>query len=303
MTSPAYRGRFAPSPTGPLHFGSLVAAVAGYADARHHGGTWLIRIDDVDQVRCRPDAERQILQALQTFGMQLNGPLMRQSKRTDRYLKVLEQLASQARVYRCTCSRKAVAAVAKVGAEGPIYPGTCWASPVPADTVAALRVRVSDEPIGFHDRILGEVSQNLAAEIGDFILRRIDGVTAYQLAVIVDDFDQGINQVVRGADLLWSTPRQIWLQRLLDFATPQYAHIPLVYASDGHKLSKRDNAHPVDLGRPVRSLRAAWAHLGQITAPADLYSAAAFWDWAIPRWNIRLVPKDRNNGHERTNSV
>jgi glutamyl-Q tRNA(Asp) synthetase len=167
----------------------------------------------------------------------------------------------------------------------------------------AWRVGVDNELIGFDDRIVGPITQNLATDIGDFVVRRIDGYSAYQLAVVVDDFDQGITDVVRGADLLWSTPRQIRLQQLLGFPTPRYAHIPLVYAENGHKLSKRDDAHPVDEKDPVRSLIAAWAHLGQLKPAEPLGTSAAFWDWAIPRWEISRIPHDRNTRHERTDAL
>ena len=303
MRSSIYRGRFAPSPTGPLHFGSLVAAVASHADARHHEGTWLVRIDDLDQTRSRPDAEKQILHTLQVFGMHPDQAPVRQSERTDRYLAVLERLIRQGSAYRCTCSRKAIAAVARRGIEGPVYPGTCRLTPPATDERAAWRATVSDEPVEFDDRILGRLRQNLARDIGDFVIRRIDGFTAYQLAVVVDDFDQGISDIVRGADLLWSTPRQIWLQRLLGYSSPRYAHIPLVYGRDGHKLSKRDSAHPVDDRDPVDSLSAAWLHLGQEKPPENLGSSQAFWDWAVPRWAPDRVPHDRNERNERTDSL
>ena len=303
MNPPVYRGRFAPSPTGPLHFGSLVAAVASHADARHHQGDWLIRIDDVDQTRTRPGAEREILRTLERFGMHSDQPPIRQSVFTDRYQAVLDRLIEHRYAYRCNCSRKTIAAKARIGCEGPVYPGTCRQTPPEPDTPAAWRVTVDADPIVFEDRILGRVRQNLIEDIGDFIVKRIDGFTAYQLAVVVDDFDQGITDVVRGADLLWSTPRQIWLQRLLGFSTPRYAHIPLVYAADGHKLSKRDNAHPVDEQNPVHSLCAAWRHLGQVNPPGQLHSTAAFWEWAIPQWLPNRVPHDRNEGHERTDTL
>ena len=286
-----------------MHFGSLVAAVASYADARHHQGTWLIRVDDVDQTRTRPGAEREILRTLERFGMRSDQPPVRQSALTDRYQAVLDCLIDDRSAYRCNCSRKTIAAKARIGREGPIYPGTCRLTPPGPDSLAAWRVAVDADPITFEDRILGPVCQNLIEDVGDFIVQRIDGFTAYQLAVVVDDFDQGITDVVRGADLLWSTPRQIWLQRLLGFPTPRYAHVPLVYADDGHKLSKRDNAHPVDEQNPVRSLRAAWRHLGQTEPPAQLNSTAAFWEWAIPQWLPDRVPRDRNERHERTDTL
>ena len=303
MNPAAYRGRFAPSPTGPMHFGSLVAAVASFADARHQHGEWLVRIEDVDQTRRQPDAERSILLTLQALGMQWDGPPVRQSERGALYDRVLEALVEQRLAYRCSCSRRLIASTARLGSEGPIYPGTCRDNPPAPDKVAAWRMIVGRESLSVHDRIVGEVVQDLAAEIGDFVIRRNDGFTAYQLAVVVDDHLQGITHVVRGADLLWSTPRQLWLQRQLGYATPSYAHIPLVYAADGHKLSKSDGAHPVRIDDPVRSLREAWHHLGQPEAPPGLDRPADFWAWAIPHWRIDQVPLDRNSTHERPDSL
>ena len=303
MTPPVYRGRFAPSPTGPLHFGSLVAAVASFSDARHRRGSWLVRIEDVDEARRSPGAERQILQTLQVFGMQWDGTPVRQSERKHLYDAALARLRQRQLAYRCSCSRKLIAAMARVGAEGPVYPGTCLAQPPAPGVPAAWRVNVGQGAIAFEDRVSGETRQELAQEIGDFVIRRVDGFTAYQLAVVVDDHEQGITDVVRGADLLWSTPRQIWLQRQLAFPTPTYAHVPLVYGNDGHKLSKRDHAHPVDERAPVQGLRMAWRHLGQAEPPASLDSPAAFWRWALPRWQIERVPQDRNARHERPDSL
>ena len=303
MMPAAYRGRFAPSPTGPMHFGSLVAAVASYADARHQHGEWLVRIEDVDETRRQPDAERSILQTLQTFGMRWDGPTVRQSERSALYDRVLAVLIERRLAYRCGCSRRLIASTARLGSEGPIYPGTCRDNPPPPDTAAAWRIIVGSDELAFDDRIAGEVVQDLAGEIGDFIIRRRDGFIAYQLAVVVDDHLQGITHVVRGADLLWSTSRQLWLQRQLGYATPSYAHIPLVYAADGHKLSKSDGAHPVRVHDPVRSLREAWHHLGQPEAPNGLDHPADFWAWAIPRWRIEKVPLDRNSAHERPDSL
>ena len=229
---------------------------------------------------------------------------IRQSGREARYRSVLDELVRQGHAYRCACSRKRIASIARVGREGPVYPGTCRLNPPAEEQPAAWRVAVSDAaPIGFHDRILGRISQDLAGEIGDFVIRRIDGFTAYQLAVVVDDLDQGVTDVVRGADLLWSTPRQIWLQELLRFPGLRYAHIPLVYGQDGHKLSKRDDAHPVDERDPVRSLTAAWLHLGQVAPPDDPGTCTAFWEWAAAHWEIGRIPHDRNERHERTDAL
>ena len=303
MTRAGYRGRFAPSPSGPLHFGSLVAAVASFADSRSQSGQWLVRIEDVDQTRSRPGAVRQILDALQACGMTWDEPPVHQSGRQDLYDEALRRLIQCEAAYRCNCSRKLIAATARPGSEGPIYPGGCRNDGPGPDVPAAWRVKVTDQGIRFNDRVVGEVAQRLAAEIGDFVIRRIDGFTAYQLAVVVDDQAQGVTDVVRGADLLWSTPRQIWLQQLLGYETPRYAHLPLVYGPDGHKLSKSDQAHPVDPNDPMPSLRAAWLHLGQSTPPSELGHPAAFWAWAIPRWQISQIPHDRNSRHERTDAL
>jgi len=303
MTSSAYRGRFAPSPTGPLHFGSLVAAVASFADARHHDGQWLVRIEDVDETRCRHGAEQQILQTLLAFGMRWDEAPVRQSARRHLYDVALAQLREKGMAYRCNCSRRLIATMARVGSEGPIYPGTCRANPPPGDAPAAWRLAVASGDITFTDRVVGETRQDLVDEIGDFVIRRVDGFTAYQLAAVVDDQAQGITDIVRGADLLWSTPRQIWLQRQLGYPTPRHAHVPLVYGEDGHKLSKSDNAHPVDQVDPMPALRRAWHHLGQTEPPAALHSPADFWRWAVPHWRIERIPRDRNDRHERTDSL
>lgn len=303
MPASAYRGRFAPSPTGPLHFGSLVAALASFADARHRGGEWLVRIEDVDETRRRPDAEQQILKTLAAFGMHWDASPVRQSERKALYDGAISRLKELQITYRCNCSRKLIATMARVGSEGPIYPGTCRSRPPPTEAPAAWRVQVPRERIVFEDRIVGEIQQGLADEIGDFVVRRIDGYTAYQLAVVVDDEAQGITDVVRGADLLWSTPRQIWLQRTLGYRSPRYGHVPLVYGEDGHKLSKRDNAHPVDETNPLRTLRLAWRHLGQIEPPRRLQSPDDFWRWAVSNWQLPRIPHDRNTQHERTDSL
>lgn len=290
MSPTRYRGRFAPSPSGPLHFGSLVAAVASFADARHQHGEWLVRIEDVDETRSRVGAEAKILNSLAAFGMLPDQPPVRQSERKARYNQALDQLLADDKVYRCSCSRRTIAMIANVGTEGPIYPRTCRRHPPPDDVAAALRAEVPAGIITFDDRIVGPVSQDLAAEIGDFVVRRLDGFTAYQLAVVVDDHEQGITDIVRGADLLWSTPRQLWLQRLLGYPEPRYAHVPLALDAHGHKLSKSDDAHPLDDDDPLPALRAAWQHLGQSTPPTAIDSVDAFWRWAIPRWRIEHVP-------------
>lgn len=289
MSTSSYRGRFAPSPTGDLHFGSLVAAVASYADAKHHGGSWLVRIDDVDATRARPDAESRILASLAQFGLHSDELPERQSDRTPRYQAALQRLAAAGHAYRCACSRKAIAAIGRCGKDGPIYPGTCRRRPPQPQQPAAWRFVVDQQPVTFSDRVVGKVQQQLADEIGDFVIYRLDGYCAYQLAVVVDDADQGITHVVRGADLLWSTPRQIALQRALDLAAPSYAHIPLVYDEQGRKLSKRDAAYPVDAADPLPALRAAWHHLRQPDPPGGLRNSKDFWQFAVPEWSLERL--------------
>ncbi|MCB1791090.1 MAG: tRNA glutamyl-Q(34) synthetase GluQRS [Gammaproteobacteria bacterium] len=299
MPAPNYRGRFAPSPTGPLHFGSLVAAVASFADARSCGGEWLVRIEDVDEIRRRPDAEPLILGSLQRFGMTWDGTPVRQSERRRLYAYALETLVKKGDAYRCNCSRKQVTETStRSGPEGPIYPGTCRIDPPAIGAAAAWRVAVPDAEITVLDRVCGPITQNLRNALGDFVVKRIDGYTAYQLAVVVDDHEQGITHVVRGADLLWSTPRQVWLQTQLGYAHPAYAHVPLVYATDGSKLSKRDDAHPVDETHPVQTLSAAWRHLGQSSPSTAIKSVSEFWSWAVPRWHIERVPIDMDRLHD-----
>jgi glutamyl-Q tRNA(Asp) synthetase len=278
-----YRGRFAPSPTGPLHFGSLVAAVASYLDARAHGGEWRVRIEDVDTTRTVPGAEAAILRALEAFGMQWDGEVIRQSERGGLHREALEKLRAEGLVYRCRCSRREIEDTALAGVEGPVYPGTCRTLRLGADVAGADRVRVPDRTIAFDDRVMGRIEQDLAADIGDFVLRRRDGLFAYQLAVVVDDADQGVTDVVRGADLLLSTPRQVFLQERLGYATPRYLHIPAATNAEGQKLSKQTRAAPIDAGNPTVALRQALGFLGQAPPDGDraetvLAEAAAAWD-------------------------
>ncbi|MEP7183608.1 MAG: tRNA glutamyl-Q(34) synthetase GluQRS, partial [Betaproteobacteria bacterium] len=229
-SSPRYRGRFAPSPTGPLHFGSLVAALASCCDARAAAGEWLIRVEDVDVPRVEPGAEVAIIKALERHGFAWDGAVVRQSERADAYAAALAALRTQGVVYECACTRREQdAAPPGVGGER-VYPGTCRDG-ISADRAAraqrAWRARVGDATIGYRDRLQGSQWQDLARDVGDFVVRRADGLTAYQLAVVVDDAAQGITDVVRGADLLASTPRQILLQQLLGLGTPSYLHVPV----------------------------------------------------------------------------
>jgi len=268
----SYVGRFAPSPTGPLHFGSLVAAAGSYLRARAAGGCWLLRIEDVDTERNVPGAEAEILRALAAYGFEWDGPVLRQTDRLDAYAEALDRLRCAGHVFGCACSRSEIERAASAAGQGRaadggwVYPGTCR-NGLPAGVAArAWRLRVPPagaDAIGFDDALQGRIVQHLASEVGDFVLKRADGPYAYQLAVVVDDAYQGVTEVVRGADLLDSTPRQIWLQRCLGHATPAYAHLPLVLAADGQKLSKQTLAAPLDLDRPAPVLWSALRFLGQ----------------------------------------
>lgn len=272
-----YIGRFAPSPSGPLHFGSLVAALASYLDAKSHGGTWLVRIEDVDEMRCKSEHADDILRTLTAFGLQWDGDVMVQSRRKPAYEQALARLSEASLTYACTCSRKEIADSA-MGIEGPIYPGTCRALAMPNKN-NAIRVLTNDGPIHFTDRVHGEMSQRIESNIGDFVIKRRDGLFAYQLAVVVDDAAQGITHVVRGADLLDSTARQIYLQKLLGFITPQYLHVPIVTNDVGRKLSKQTLAPGISAADAVTVIEAALRFLGQAnpslgTSPADLLVSA-----------------------------
>ncbi len=279
-------GRFAPSPTGPLHFGSLVAALGSYLDARQQQGLWKLRIDDIDETRTVDGAADHIMCTLEQMGFQWDQTPIYQSSQIDLYQDALATLTNQQLAYLCSCTRSGIAAIAQTGPEGHIYPGTCRNGPIEPQMAKTLRLRTSSETISFVDRILGPQQQNIEKDIGDFVIRRSDGFMAYQLAVVVDDQIQGINQVVRGADLLGSTPRQIYLQQLLKLQTPEYAHLPLVKDSQGKKLSKRDQAHPIDTQQPLIALTAAWRFLQPRSACPEFDSIDNFWSWAILNWNI-----------------
>ena len=250
-----YRGRFAPSPTGPLHFGSLVAAVGSYVRARSLGGAWLVRVEDIDPPREVAGAGADILATLAAFGMVSDEPVVYQSARTAAYQRSLDALNAAEHVFPCWCSRQDL-----VATQG-VHRGACIAARDPSRP-PAWRLRVADVEVRFDDLLQGAQSQSLQRDVGDFVLRRVEGWFAYQLAVVVDDADARITEVVRGCDLLDSTPRQIYLQRLLGLPTPEYLHLPLVLDAAGAKLSKADHAQPVDKGDPVPALRAALAFLG-----------------------------------------
>jgi len=286
-----YVGRFAPSPTGPLHIGSLVAAVASWLDARAVGGHWLVRMEDLDRPRCEPGAVDTILRQLEAYGLVWDGTVLTQSRRDDAYVAALDALQAQGAVFPCTCTRSLLAQAPR-NAEGEIiYPGTCRLHSAPRMAAHAWRVRVEEVSIHFDDRIHGALEQDLAHEVGDFIVKRADGLFSYQLAVVVDDAFQGITHIVRGADLLWNTPRQIHLQTLLGLPTPSYAHVPLVTNAAGQKLSKQTLAPAL----PERGRRAvlaqALAALGQ-PPPTELVGAGPdeLLAWAVARWRIENVP-------------
>lgn len=275
-----YVGRFAPSPTGPLHFGSLVAALASFLDARHEGGRWLLRIEDLDPPRESARAPARIIEQLKAFGLAWDGEVLYQSQRLDAYAAALEQLAGSGSVYPCVCSRRSFTG---------IYPGRCRGRTFDdTDESHAVRFRVPDDAVSISDRIMGARSWRLDRDVGDFIVKRKDGLFAYQLAVVVDDAFQGISDVVRGNDLLDSTPRQVCLAHALGVPEVRYAHFPVITGTDGAKLSKQAHAAPVDTGDVLPVLRRALKALGQPEHRANSVPAAI--DAAIDEWDIGRVP-------------
>ncbi|MBY0507796.1 MAG: tRNA glutamyl-Q(34) synthetase GluQRS [Bryobacteraceae bacterium] len=273
MPSLAYRGRFAPSPTGDLHFGSLVAAVASFLDARRAGGEWLVRMEDLDEPRTVPGAADRILRCLEAYGLFWDGPVLYQSQRHDAYAEALNQLGPL--VYPCACTRTELG-------HREYYPGTCRHGLPPGRTGRSVRLRVPDREIHWHDQRLGPQCENLAHSTGDFVLKRADGYWAYQLAVVVDDGAQGITDVVRGADLLTSTARQIYLQESLGLPRPRYRHIPLVLDENGEKLSKQTQAEPVPLAGSAACLAAALRFLGE-SIPSGADEIAPIWIGVLPK--------------------
>ncbi len=336
MSTPSrdrYIGRFAPSPTGPLHFGSLVAALASYLDAKAYGGAWLVRVEDVDETRCRPEFADDILRTLRAYGMQWDGEVMVQSQRKPAYQQALARLFNDSYAYHCRCSRKEIAdsVIETVrgiegtegirgiqgiqgiqGIDGVVYPGTCRppqdgrfnVRQNANDNHDAMRVLTTNTPITFSDRLQGTSTQHLARDTGDFVVRRRDGLFAYQLAVVVDDAEQGVTDIVRGVDLIDSTARQIYLQQLLGFPTPRYLHIPVVTNQAGQKLSKQTLAPALSFSTlPVaqgaqstinQTLIQALALLGQPTetmAPTD--PTATLLQLAASRWQADKIPAVR----------
>jgi glutamyl-Q tRNA(Asp) synthetase len=279
-------GRFAPSPTGPLHFGSLVAAVASYCDAKSRGGKWLLRIEDVDQTRKMAGASEEIIHTLEHYGFVWDDEITYQSQRTALYEVALNQLRDKYLAYPCTCSRKEIADSSTMhGIEGAIYPGTCLSHPIKHDFPAAWRLKTTESLISFQDLVQGRIQHNMAREIGDFVIKRSDGLYSYQLAVVVDDAMQGVTHVVRGADLLNSTTRQIYLQQLLGYPTPVYAHIPLVLNADGQKLSKQTLADSLPKDEVIATLLKAFRFLPNLpTHPPAFKTLPDLWQWALDNW-------------------
>ena len=285
-----YIGRFAPSPTGQLHFGSLLAALASYVDARQNNGQWLLRIDDVDQTREIPGSAEDIMHTLEDFGFQWDNAIVRQTEHLDDYQQHFEQLLKQGDVYPCTCSRKTIAQSAIQGIDGFIYPGTCKTKTAEQLDLhqAAWRLNISSaEDITVNDLIQKPMQQNLHSDVGDFIIRRKDQFFAYQFAVVIDDLIQNISHVIRGADIYPSTPRQVYLQRILNIETPIYAHIPLALDSKGKKISKSAQSIAVNRQQPLAALIASWDFLNQPTIHAN--SVDSFWRQAIPLWDISAI--------------
>ncbi|HEZ0757824.1 TPA: tRNA glutamyl-Q(34) synthetase GluQRS [Neisseria meningitidis] len=288
-----YTGRFAPSPTGLLHIGSLLTAAASYADARSNGGKWLVRMEDLDPPREMPGAASHILHTLEAFGFEWDGEVAYQSHRYALYEETLCRLQTAGLVYPCHCSRKDWQAGARRGADGFVYNGRCrhpGQRPAPQGKQPAWRIRVPDRIIGFSDGIVGGYAQNLARDIGDFVLLRADGYWAYQLAVVADDAEQGVTHIVRGQDLLVSTPRQIYLQQCLGVPTPQYAHLPLLTNAQGQKWSKQTLAPALDLNRREQLLRQVFRYLKLPEAP-EADRPAELLDWAVAHWDMDKVPK------------
>ncbi|MCP1482728.1 glutamyl-Q tRNA(Asp) synthetase [Pseudomonas chlororaphis] len=281
----SYIGRFAPTPSGHLHFGSLVAALASYLDARAVGGRWLLRMEDLDPPREEPGAQAAILKALESYGFEWDGEMVRQSERHAAYAEVLNRLFNQGLAYACTCSRK------QLEPYHGIYPGLCRNAGHGQED-SAIRLRVPELEYRFTDRVQGEFRQHLGRDVGDFVIRRRDGLYAYQLAVVLDDAWQGVTDIVRGADLLDSTPRQLYLQELLGLPQPRYLHVPLITQPDGHKLGKSYRSPPLAADQATPLLLRALRALGQKTDSEMAHaSPREVLSWGIEHWDALLIPR------------
>ena len=295
MPAMTYVGRFAPSPTGPLHLGSLAAALGSCLEARRHGGRWLLRVENLDPPREMPGAVDGILKTLDRLGFRWDGEVVYQSGRHEVYAAAAEKLVAQGDAFLCACTRSEINDSGLSGLEGPVYPGTCRHGLPPGKTGRALRLKVPDVELGFEDALQGSVHQNLARDIGDFVIRRADGCWAYQLAVVQDDAWAGVSHVVRGADLLLSTPRQIHLQTRLGFPHPSYMHLPVAVNAAGEKLSKQTHAAAVDALPPAEAL---WIGLHfLLQEPPEALKHAPIkevWDWAQSHWNPSALKGHRS---------
>lgn len=284
-------GRFAPSPSGPLHFGSLVAALGSYLSVRNKQGRWLLRIEDLDPPREIPGATAQIIRTLETLGFEWDGDITYQSKRLDLYRDAVREIERTGMAYRCTCSRREITELGLPGLEGIRYPGTCRIAKHQS-TDSSIRVVTDDTSIAFEDGVQGRHQQKLQTDVGDFIIQRRGGLMAYQLAVVVDDADQGITEVIRGSDLLSSTPRQIYVQRLLGLDQPVYLHLPVAMHTDGDKLSKQTGAIGINAADGPRMLYQALQFLGQQPLPELISAPAAeLLAWGEKNWKVANIPE------------
>lgn len=282
-----YIGRFAPSPTGDLHFGSLIAAVGSYLQARRHGGQWLVRIEDIDPPREVAGSPGRILAELQRLGMTPDQPVLYQGERVAAFRAAADRLLDEGHAFHCACTRS------DLPASG-VYPGTCRNGITGGRNPRSIRIKIEDREIEFHDGVQGHYSLNLADTCGDFVIWRADGLPAYQLAVVVDDAFQGVTEVVRGADLIDSTPRQIHLQSMLNLPRPGYLHLPLALGKDGHKLSKRTGSDPLSAYSPLECLYRALQFMGQ--QPPRLATLTVLWEWALEHWDPAIVPATADSG-------
>jgi glutamyl-Q tRNA(Asp) synthetase len=291
MTNEAPRGRFAPSPTGPLHFGSLLAAVGSYLNVKSRGGHWLVRMEDLDPPREQAGAADTILRTLEAYSLEWDESVIYQSQRSEVYEQAIERLAEKGLTYFCQCSRKEIAADAEPGIDGPRYSGTCRNLNLGSRN-NSLRIKVPDKMISIEDAIQGTIRQNLERDLGDFVIRRRDGLYSYQLAVVVDDAAQGISEVCRGTDLIDSTPRQRYLQQVLGFDTPEYFHLPVAVNDQGQKLSKQTHAAPVPVKGGSQELERVLRFLGQ-NLPAELTGAppAELIEWGVNYWAPSTIPR------------
>ena len=290
MTGTGYCGRFAPTPSGPLHFGSLVAAAGSYLEAKSRGGLWRLRIDDLDTARVASGAVDAILTCLEALGFEWDGAVIYQSQRGSAYHAALHRLWQRRLLYPCACSRRHIAEIGPAGAEGPIYPGTCRSGLTRGRAARALRLKLAAATVSFDDGLFGTQHRDLDREAGDFVVYRSDGVYAFHLASAVDDGELGITDVVRGADLMESSARQIHVLRLLGLPAPRYTHLPVAVDRAGHKLSKQTHATAVDRSRPVSTLCAVLRFLNQSVPPGlDGAALGDFWQHAVGHWDLQRV--------------